>query len=320
MFEYLLKRLLLLFPTLFGVSVIIFAMMRLVPGDPVTIMLGFEYRPELAEEFERKLGLDQPLVVQYAKWVGRLLTGDWGKSVVTGMYVRGEILERLPVTLELIALAMVFAVLISIPAGIISAVKPNSASDHGLMTFAMLGISAPEFFTGVLFMLIFSFKLGWLPAAGYAPLSAGIWEHLQYMILPAVTLGFPRAAILARLVRASMLEIVRQDYITTARAKGLSEWRVIVSHALRNALIPPLSWAGLQIGYLVGGSVVVEIVFLLPGMASFGMDGILGRDYPSVQGFVLVITGIFVLLSLVVDLLYLVVDPRIRIQDGSEKT
>jgi len=310
--RYIVKRILLLVPTAFGVSVVIFVMMRLVPGDPITTMLGLEYRPELAAQLKREVGLDQPLVVQYGKWAGRLLTGDWGKSVASGIEVRQEILRKLPVTLELIALAMTFAIGISVPAGIISAVWPNSMKDYGLMSVAMLGISMPEFFSGVVLMLVFALQLGWLPAAGYTPPSENLLAHLKFMILPAVALGFPRAAILARLVRASMLEVIEEDYVKTARAKGLSEWVVILRHAFANAIIPPLSWMGLQIGYLVGGAVVVEIVFLIPGIASFGMDGIFARDYPRVQGFVMVITIVFVVLNLLVDLLYALLDPRIR--------
>jgi len=314
---YIVKRVLLLFPTVFGVSVVIFVMMRLVPGDPITTMLGLEYRPELATQLKREVGLDQPLIVQYGKWAARLLTGDWGKSVASGIQVRQEILRKLPVTLELIAFAMTFAITISVPAGIISAVWPNSMKDYGLMSVAMLGISMPEFLSGVVLMLVFALQLGWLPAAGYSPPSENLLAHLKFMVLPAVALGFPRAAILARLVRASMLEVIGEDYVKTARAKGLSEWVVILRHAFSNAIIPPLSWMGLQIGYLVGGAVVVEIVFLIPGIATFGMDGIFARDYPRVQGFVMVITIVFVALNLLVDVLYALLDPRIRF--GAQK-
>ena len=311
---YILKRILLVFPALFGVSIIVFLMMRLIPGDPISIMLGVEYQPEVADQLQRKLGLDQPLIIQYAKWATRLVSGDWGKSIVTGIYVHQEIWQKLPVTLELIGLAMIFAIFVAVPAGIVSATRPNTVEDYGLMTVAMLGISTPEFFSGAILMLIFASKLGWFPAAGYMPPSEGLWQHLWFMVLPAVTLGFPRAAILARLVRASMLEVIRQDYVTTARAKGVAEWWVIVFHAFKNAIIPPLSWMGLQVGYLVGGAIVVEVVFLVPGIASFGIDGIFARDYPRVQGFVLVVTSVFIILNLLVDVVYAYLDPRIRFE------
>lgn len=314
--EYLLHRLLLLIPTVLGVTLVVFLMMRFIPGDPVTNMMGEMYSEEDARQLRRELGLDQPLVVQYGKWLLFLLRGDWGRSILTNRPVLTDILYRLPVTLELIVLSMLVSLLIALPAGIIAAVRPNTWQDYSAMVVAMAGVSIPEFFLGVLLFLLFALVLGWLPVSGYVPVTDSAWQNLRHMLLPMIALGFPRAALLTRLVRASLLEVLKLEYVTTARAKGLGEKPVVLKHALKNALIPTVTVAGLQVGFLIGGAIVVETVFAVPGIGSFGIDAIIKRDYPQVQAFVLVGALVFVVVNLLVDLLYAVIDPRIHYSRG----
>ncbi|MEE8301714.1 MAG: ABC transporter permease [Candidatus Tectomicrobia bacterium] len=310
--EYILRRLLLLIPTVIGVTLIVFLMMRFIPGDPITNMMGEMYSEEDAQRLRQELGFDQPLVLQYTKWLLFLFRGDWGTSILTHQAVLTEILSSLPASLELIILAMLIGLLVALPAGVVAAVWPNSWKDYSAMVVAMAGVSIPEFFLGVLFFLLFALVLGWLPVTGYVPLLDNLWENLRHMLLPALTLGLPRAALLTRLVRASLLEVLRLEYVTTARAKGLRESAVVLKHALKNALIPTVTVLGLQIGFLIGGAIVVETVFSVPGIGSFGINAIVQRDYPQVQAFVLMTAMVFVLANLIVDLLYAVIDPRIQ--------
>jgi len=310
---FLLRRILILIPTFLGITLVVFTTMKLIPGDPLIALLQDSYTEELAAELRTKLGLDRPISLQYAIWLRDLLTGNWGKSIISKEPVLLEILRRLPVTLELLVLALFFALLISVPIGILSAVKRNTPVDYGSMTLAMLGISLPEFFLGALFLLLFSLKFQWLPATGYVSLLENPIVNLRHFLLPALTLGMTRAALIARLVRNSMLEVIRQDYIDTARAKGLREFMVINKHALKNALIPTVTVVGLQIGYLIGGAIIVESLFALPGIGSFGIDAILQRDYPMVQAFTVVAATGFLLSNLLVDIVYTYLDPRIRL-------
>jgi peptide/nickel transport system permease protein len=314
--EYLLRRLLLLIPTVLGVTLVVFLMMRFIPGDPVTNMMGENYSEEDARQLRHELGLDQPLAVQYGKWLLFLLRGDWGRSVLTNRPILTDVLYRLPVSLELIVLSLLFSLLIALPAGIIAAVRPNTWKDYSAMLVSMAGVSMPEFFLGVLLFLLFALVLRWLPVSGYTPLLDNPAANLWHMVLPMIALGFPRAALLTRLVRATLLEVLKLEYVTAARAKGLGESLVLLKHALRNALIPTLTVAGLQVGFLIGGAIVVETVFAVPGIGSFGIDAIIKRDYPQVQAFVLVGALIFVLANLTVDLLYAVIDPRIHYGHG----
>jgi len=283
MTAFIIRRFLILIPTFLGITLVVFATMKLIPGDPIIALLQDNYTEELAAELRAKLGLDRPLPVQYAIWLRDLFSGNWGTSIISRQPVLDEILQRLPVTIELLILALFFALVISIPIGIISAVKRNTMIDYSAMTFAMLGISLPEFFLGALLLIFFSLGLQWLPATGYVPFFEYPVDNLRHMVLPALTLGMTRAALIARLMRNSMLEVIRQDYIDTARAKGLSEFIVINKHALKNALIPTVTVVGLQIGYLIGGAIIVESLFAIPGIGSFGIDGILQRDYPKVR-------------------------------------
>jgi peptide/nickel transport system permease protein len=310
--EYLMRRLLLMIPTLLGVTLVVFLMMRLIPGDPVTNMMGENYSEKDAQALRHELGLDQPVVVQYGKWLLMLLRGDWGRSLLTNRPVITDVLYRLPVSLELIVLSMFLSLFIALPSGIIAAVRPNTWQDYSAMMISMAGVSIPEFFLGVLLFLLFALVLRWLPVSGYTPLLGNPGGNLWHMVLPTIALGFPRAALLTRLVRATLLEVLKFEYVTTARAKGLGEHPVVLKHALRNALIPTLTVAGLQVGFLIGGAIVVETIFAVPGIGSFGIDAIIKRDYPQVQAFVLVGACVFVLANLTVDLLYAVIDPRIH--------
>jgi peptide/nickel transport system permease protein len=315
--EYIIRRLVLLIPTVLGVSLIVFLMMHFIPGDPVALLLGDYYTEATAQAIRAQYGLDKPLHIQYVLWLSRLFIGDWGQSIIANRPIFDDLIQRVPVTLELIVLSMGFALLIAVPAGVIAALKPYSWRDYSAMTTALIGVSVPEFFMGILLILFFSLFWDILPAVGYVPLTESVWGNLKHMILPAVTLGLARAALLTRLVRASMMEVIRLDYITTARAKGVREWAVVLKHALKNALIPTVTVLGLQIGFLIGGAIVVETVFAVPGVGSFGIAAISLRDYPQVQAFVLLFALGFVLTNLVVDILYAFLDPRIKYETAT---
>ncbi len=310
--DYLIKRCVLLIPTFLGITLVVYAVLLLLPGDPVDVLLGQEYDEQLAQRLRAEWGLDQPIVVQYGKWLGHILQGDWGLSIFSRKPVFDEVMAKLPLTLELIVLALFFELIISVPAGILSAVKPYTWWDYGASTFALIGVSIPSFFLGILLFLTFGLWLGWFPVQGYVPLSEGVGENLRHLLLPTVALGVARTAILTRLIRASMLEVIRQEYVTTARSKGLAERIVISKHALKNALIPAVTVLGLQVGFLVGGAIIIEKLFALPGIGSYGIDAITNRDYPQVLGFILISAVVFQLANLGVDLVYCFLDPRIR--------
>jgi len=319
---YILRRLLQIVPTVLMITLVVFVMMRSVPGDPVVVLLGDAYTEENAVRVRQEYALDKPILVQYAIWLGKLMRGDWGASILSGRPVLADVLVRLPVTLELIVLSMGVALLIAVPAAIVGALRQNTWADYTATTAAMIGVSIPEFFVGVLLLLVFSFGLhGFLPSSGWVYLpgtcpsmvcGVSFWGNLQHVLMPAVALGVGRAAILTRLLRASMLEVIRSEYVTTARAKGLSERPVVFKHALKNALIPTVTVMGLQVGFLIGGAIVVETLFAMPGLGTFGIDAIIGRDYQQVQGFALVTALAFVVINLIVDLTYTFLDPRIR--------
>jgi peptide/nickel transport system permease protein len=320
--DYILKRLLQIIPTILMITLVVFAMMHTIPGDPIIALLGDAYSEEDAMQLRQAYGLDKPLVVQYGIWLGKLARGDWGTSILTSRPVLQDVLLRLPVTVELIALAMAVALLIAIPAGILAALRQNTWADYTAMTSALAGISIPDFFLGILLLLVFSFALhGLLPSSGwvYWPgtcpslvCQESVWGNLRHAIMPALALGVGRAAILTRLLRASMLEIIRMEYVTTARAKGLANTAVILKHALKNALIPTVTIMGLQVGFLIGGAIVIETLFALPGLGTYGINAIIARDYQQVQGFILLVALCFVGINFVVDLTYSCLDPRIR--------
>lgn len=309
--RYLMQRLLAAVPVLIGVSIVAFALVRLVPGDPVTVLLGPGYNEEQASVLRERYALDRSLPVQYLAWASRAVRGDLGESFFTGQTVASAILERLPVTLQLTVIGVLFAVLLGVPLGVASALRPNRALDHAARVVGLFGISVPGFWIGSLLILLVSLRLGWLPSGRFVPIWEDPLENLQRMILPGVALGLAVAAVVLRTARSAMLEVIGQDYVRTARAKGLSEPRVLVRHALRNAMVPVLTVLGLQVGYLLGGSVVIEQVFSLPGVGRLALQAIGSRDYALLQGTILFVAVVFIVVNLVVDLLYARLDPRI---------
>jgi peptide/nickel transport system permease protein len=310
--EYLLKRFALLVPTFLGITIVVYSILLMLPGDPVDVLLGQEYDAAVAAKLRAEWGLDDPIILQYGKWLSKVVQGDWGRSMFSRKPVFEELMNKLPLTLQLMALALFFEIIIAVPAGVISAVKQHTWWDYAASTFALVGVSIPSFFLGILLFLTFGLWLGWLPVQGYVPLTESVSENLRHLFLPAIALGLARTAILTRLIRGSMLEVIRQDYVTTARAKGLMEAVIINKHALKNALIPAVTVLGLQIGFLVGGAIIIEKLFALPGIGSYGIDAITNRDYPQVLGFILISALVFQIANLAVDLVYCVLDPRIR--------
>ena len=300
---YIIRRLLLAIPVLIGVSILVFAMIRFIPGDPARAIAGVHASPEYIEQVRRDLLLDEGIHIQYYVYMSNLLQGDLGRSTFTRRPVTVELMQRLPNTLVLAASAMVIASIIGLSAGIVSATKRYSLFDNFSMLAALVGVAAPVFWLGVMFQILFSVNLGWFPSGGI-----GTWKHL---VLPALTLGLATAALIARITRSSMLEVLRQDYVTTARSKGLVERVVIYKHALKNAMIPVVTVMGLQFGTLLGGAVLTETVFSWPGIGRLMVDSILARDYPVVQGAVLMLAVFFVMINLVVDVIYAFLDPRI---------
>ncbi|MEM6430445.1 MAG: ABC transporter permease [Deinococcota bacterium] len=314
MITFLVKRVLLALPALFGVTFIVFALMRAVPGDVVTQLVGLEgnVSAERLEEMRRMFGLDLPLHEQFGAWFGSALRGDLGSSLRTGRPVMQDLALRFPVTLQLTVFSLAITLILAIPLGIVAAVWRGTVVDYTLSVLALLGLSIPGFFLGILLVLLFSLQLRLLPPAGYVPLQEGIWDNLRHMLLPSLSLGVILAAATMRIMRSSLLEILGRDYIRTARAKGLSWSMTTLRHALRNALIPVVTVVGLQFGTLLGGAVIIEQVFSLPGIGRFALEGINLRDYPVVQGAVLMIALSFIIVNLLVDVLYSLIDPRIR--------
>ncbi len=312
MLAYTIRRVLLAVPVMLMVATAVFLLLRLTPGDPAGIILGPDATEERRRELRRELGLEDPLPVQYVRWLGKVARGDLGRSLFLNKPVTVALLERAQPTLLLTIMALTVAIAIGLPTGVIAARQRGSWLDLGSMAVAMTGIAMPTFWLGLNLIFIFAVLLRWLPVAGYQPLSAGPWESLRYMILPAITLGVAQGALLARMTRSMMLEVLNQDYVRTARAKGLAERTVVVRHALRNAFIPLLTVIGLSFAALMSGAVVTEQIFNIPGVGRLLIQAIGRRDFPLVQGAVLVIAAIYVLINLLVDLLYAVVDPRIH--------
>ncbi len=294
-----------------GVSVIVFALVHLVPGDPVRLALGTRFSQESYDALQQRSGLDQPLLQQYFTWAGRALTGDLGVSFRSGEPVTGQILERLPATLTLAFAAIVVALLIAVPLGTISALRPRSLVDRGATVLSQIGISVPDFWMGIVLILVFAGTLGWLPSGGYVPLTEDPWGWFQRLIMPAVVTGVVSGSVITRFVRSSVLEALGQDQVRTARAKGLKARQVLSWHVLRNALLPLVTVTGVQLAYLLSGVVVVEIVFSWPGLGQLALQAVQARDYPVLQGAVLLFALVFLLVNLVVDLLYSRLDPRI---------
>ena len=300
--------------TLLGVSVLVFGMVRLVPGTVVEQLLGQAAiaSPEVLASFRAYFGLDRPVPVQYVHWLGGVLRGDFGASWLSGRPVIGLFAERLPVSAELALLAVGWSLVLGVPLGTGAAVWRGGARDSAIRVGATIGLSLPAFWQGTVLILLFSIYLGWMPSLAWTPLTERPLQNLVTMALPALTLGTATAAMITRMSRSSMLDVLGRDYVRTARAKGLPERDVTFRHALRNALIPVVTVAGVQLGYIVGGLVVVEDVFTLPGVGRLLLDAIFQRDYPVVQGVILLLGAIFMLLNLAVDLLYAALDPRLR--------
>ncbi|MEL6265457.1 MAG: ABC transporter permease [Pseudomonadota bacterium] len=312
---FLLRRLIGAALVMWAVATLVFFMLRLVPGDPIGAMLADAGSEEAAAAMRARLGLDEPLIIQYFYWFWNAFQGDLGNSIYgSNQPVATIIAEALPRTLSLAGLAFVIALVIAIPAGILSATRRNTATDAGVSFVAFLGLSMPDFWLAILLIIVFAANLQWLPAIGYVPLSEGFWPWLEHLILPAIAVGTAFSAIIARMIRSSLLEVMKADYMRTARAKGLGPRDLMWTHAMPNAMIPVVTVVGIAFGILITGSVVVENVFAIKGLGRVLIDGILNRDYPVVQGAVLVVSAFFVLSNLAVDLLYGVLDPRIRNQ------
>lgn len=312
MLEYLIRRILSLIPVMLVVATFAFLLVHLAPGDPASMMLGEEATVEDVERLRMELRLNDPLPIQFAVWLGRVVRGDLGQSLYSREPVLRVIAGRAQPTLILSACALAVAVTIGVLGGIIASLYRGGIIDQFVLVVAMFGAAVPGFWLGLVMILYVSVELGLLPTSGYRPLSSGIWNSLQYFILPAIALGFPQSALIIRVTRSSMLDVLSSDYVRTARAKGLSSRLVVMKHALRNALIPIVTVIGLSFATMVAGTVVTESVFSIPGMGRLVVASVLRRDYPLVQGTVLVIAAIYVIANLVVDLAYVYIDPRIK--------
>jgi peptide/nickel transport system permease protein len=312
MANYLLQRLATIVPTLILVSMLVFGLQQLLPGDPAIVLAGEDRDPAAVEHLRRKLNLDRPLPVRYLLWVGGVVKGDLGESLRVQKPVVELILEKLPVTVQLASMAIVIAILIGVPAGVVSAVKKDTAWDYAANLFALWGLSTPNFWLGILLILLFAVHLGWLPASGYVSPFEDLGANLAAMIMPAFVLGNAFAAVLMRHTRSAMLQVLSADYVRTARAKGLTERVVILKHALRNALIPVITLGALGFGELLGGTVLTETVFTIPGFGKLVVDAVFNRDYAVVQGVVLVTATAYIGLNLLADLAYFLVNPRLR--------
>ena len=314
MSRYLLQRLALVIPTLIGTSLVVFILLRLLPGDIVDILFGGDpqVNQQTIDQIRESMGLNKPLLIQYGEWVGGLARGDAGVSMRTGLSVSESLGRSMPVTIQLAVMAVFFACIVAIPLGIISAVRRNGVSDLLTRLIGLIGLSFPAFWLATMFLLISSTVFRWVPPLKWVSPWEDLGQNLQIVIVPALLLGLQPMAIIMRMTRASMLEVLRQDYIRTAYAKGLAERLVLIRHALQNAFIPVLTVVGVHFGALMGGSVIIEQIFALPGVAFFLLSGIYNRDYPVVQSTVLLLSAIFILVNLSVDMLYGYVDPRIR--------
>ncbi|MCK9717618.1 ABC transporter permease [Pseudomonas syringae pv. syringae] len=312
MLMFILRRLLSSIPTLILVSLFVFTLQKLLPGDPVLAMAGEERDPAVMEYLRDKYRLDDPIPLQYLNWVGNVLTGDLGTSLRTEQPVTTLLASKLPVTIELAVLALLIALFIGIPTGIISAVRKGTAVDYGANVVALSGISIPHFWLGILLIMIFAVKLQWLPASGFVPMGEDFGQNLKTLILPAFVLGAGLSGILMRHTRSAMLEVLRADYVRTARAKGLFPRTVILKHALRNALMPIITLTTLLFGELLGGAVLTEQVFSIPGFGKMIVDAVFSRDYAVVQGVVLCVAIGFLMLNLLADVLYRLINPRLR--------
>ena len=308
-----LTRLVALIPMLIALSITSFALVHVIPGDPALVMLGGEGTPQQAAELRKQLGLDRPLHIRYLEWLSRIVQGDLGESLYNRTRVIDELVWRFPTTLTLVCLSLAISVVVGVPAGLLSSVFRNSWLDHAARLLTLVSLSMPSFWLGLMLIILFSLKLNLLPVVGYTSVVTDLWSGLRFLILPSCALGTYLTALLARLVRSSVLEVLGQDYVRTARAKGLHEQVVLFRHALRNALIPAVTVIGINMGILLGGSAVIETMFVLPGVGQLVITALYNRDLPVIQGLILYISVLYVLINLGVDLLYTYLDPRLRL-------
>ena len=312
MFAFLVKRIAATVPVLFIVAVLVFLLLRLTPGDPAAIIAGDAASPENVAKIRENLGLSKPLIVQFGIWFGNVLAGDLGESYFFKVKVAALILQRIEPTLALSICTIVIAVLVAVPLGVLAAWRQGGWLDRALMGFSVMGFSIPVFVLAYILIWIVSLKLGWLPVQGYERIAGGFWPFLQHLILPSITLSVIYIALIARVTRASVQEVLSEDYIRTARAKGLPENRVLIQHALANAAVPIITVIGIGIALLIGGVVVTESVYGIPGLGRLTVDAVLARDFPTIQGVILFFSFVYVLINLLVDVSYLFFDPRIR--------
>ena len=312
MLGYILRRILATIPVMAIVAMLVFSLLYLAPGDPAAVIAGDQATPEDIARIRTNLGLDRPFFVRFVEWSGQILRGDLGTSIFTSLPVTALISQRIAPTLSLTLVTLLMSILIAVPLGVLAAWKADSWIDRTIMAFAVVGFSVPVFVVGYVLAYVFALVLDWLPVQGYTPLSQGLWPWLQNLILPAVALGGIYIALIARITRSAMLDVLQQDYIRTARAKGLGQGTTLFVHALKNAAVPIVTVIGLGLALLIGGAVVTESVFAIPGLGRLTVDAILRRDYPVIQGLVLMFSFVYVLVNLLVDISYTFLDPRIK--------
>jgi peptide/nickel transport system permease protein len=310
--RFVVRRLLTTIPVMAIVALFVFSLLYIAPGDPAAVIAGDQASPQDVERIRLSLGLDRPFLVRFVEWAGLVLQGDLGTSMFTGLPVTELIKQRIEPTLSLMVVTLAFAILVAVPIGVLAAWKAGGLLDRLFMAFAVLGFSVPVFVVGYLLAYIFALQLDWLPAQGYTPIAHGVWPWFECLILPAIALGFVYIALIARTTRAAMLEVLSQDYVRTARAKGLGEGGILFLHALKNAAVPIVTVIGIGVALLIGGAIVTESVFAIPGLGRLTIDAILQRDYPLIQGIVLMFSMVYVFVNLAVDLIYTLMDPRIR--------
>jgi peptide/nickel transport system permease protein len=313
MTRFLARRLLQMLPVLFFVTVIIFVLINLIPGDAARLFLGEEATPDALAALRHEMGLDQPLYVQYVRWVGRMARGDFGYSFKDHRPVLATLLEKLPVTAELTAGALLIAWALAIPSGVLAAWRQRTAVDYSASAVALGGLSIPNFWLGIMLIYLFAVHLRWLPASGFVPITENLGRNLRALIMPAFNLGIVLAAVVMRQLRSSMLEVLSADFVRTARAKGLAQIVVLVRHALRNAVIPVITVMGIQLGTLLGGAIITETIFAVPGLGQLAVNSIYGRDYPMLEGVVIASAVAILAVNLLVDVVYSLVDPRIKL-------
>ena len=312
MLSYILRRNLSTLPVMGIVALFVFSLLYIAPGDPAAVIAGDQASPADVERIRQSLGLDRPFLIQFGSWLWNILHGDLGTSIFTNLPVSAMIAQRIEPTFSLMAITLVLTILVAVPLGVAAAWKAGSWIDRTIMAFAVFAFSLPVFVVGYVLAYVFALQFEWLPVQGYTPLTAGVWPWLKNLILPALALGSVYIALIARITRASMLEVLQQDYVRTARAKGLGQRNILFVHALKNAAVPIVTVIGIGIALLIGGAVVTESVFAIPGLGRLTIDAILRRDYPVIQGIVLLFSFLYVLVNLMVDVTYTLVDPRIR--------